>query len=207
MVDVNGNSRIFFPNNPDKGYHDAAVARGLLEDNNIWVRTLEEAARERMGCRAFRSFFAYTCVHSIPPDRQALFDHFIDQLAPRIGNETAEQQIQRAYQHLEYIFRQGDTTCQENGLEGPQQYNERFVEQDNERSQRTEYIADDPDAHQTRNWWRRYADDHKAHFNPGQRAAFDRIIAALESGDIITPRLFRLKGEGGTGIAPTNPHC
>jgi len=105
VTDNDGNRHVFFPDDPDRGYHEAALAHGLLEDNSVWVRTLEEASRERMGCRAFRRFFSYTCMHSIPPDRQALFNHFLDALAPRRGNETVEQQRERAYQQLEYIFR------------------------------------------------------------------------------------------------------
>jgi hypothetical protein len=187
------------PDDLERGYHEAATARGLLEDNIAWVRTLEEAARERMGCRAFRSFFARTCAHSIPPNRQALFDHFLNELAPRIGNETVEQQTQRAYQHLEYIFRQSDSTCQANGLEGPRNYNSEFVERDMEREPTTEYLADDPGAHQTRNWWQRYADRNKVRFNSGQAAQFNRLLSAVESNDPSAMGLFRLKGEGGSG--------
>jgi hypothetical protein len=200
VVDADGNRRVYSPNDPDKGYHDAAVARGLLEDNSVWVRTLEEANRERMGCRAFRRFFAFTCMHSIPPDRQALFNHFLDQLVPQNGNETADQQRERAYQHLEYIFRQWDTTCHHNGLEGPRHFNEAFVEQELQREPSTEFVADDPDAHQTRNWWRRYADNNRARFNTQQATDFERIMAALNSTDPNIQRLFRLKGEAGSGV-------
>jgi hypothetical protein len=206
VVDADGNRHTFFPNDPDRGYHDAAVSRGLQEDNSVWVRTIEEAARERMGCRAFRTFFVSTLINSIPPDRQELFNHFLDQLAPRIGNETVEQQTQRAYQHLEYIFRQRDTTCRNNGLEGPSNYNESFVEREIQREPSTQFVADDPDAHQTRDWWRRYADGHKSRFNQGQNDAFNRIIGAVESNDPTTKRLFRLKGEGGTGKSLHSTH-
>jgi hypothetical protein len=196
--DAGGNTQIFFPEDPERGYHDAAVARGLLEDNNIWIRTIEEAARERMGCRAFRRFFAYTINQSIPPDRQGLFNHFINELCPRRANETPEQQIERAYQHLEHIFRQWDTDCRANGLEGPQAYNEQSVEADLRREPATEYVADDPDAHRSRNWWHNYAERNKARFNNDQRAAFERILTAVDSHDPAAQRCFRLKGEGGT---------
>ena len=199
MVEADGNRRVFFPDDPDRGYHAAALARGLLEDNNIWIRTLEESARERMGCRAFRRFFAYTVMHSIPPDRQGLFDHFVGQLAPRIGNETREQQRERAYQHLEYIFRQWDSTCEANGLVGPANYNEAFVRQDLQREPRTEFVADDPDAHQTRDWWRRYADERIAAFRPSQSTAFNRILGAVDRTNSDFQLLYRVVGDAGTG--------
>ena len=153
------------------------------------------------GVPTFRRFFAATCMHSIPPDRQELFNRFLGEIAPRIGNENREQQREWAYQHLEYIFRQWDTTCRANGLEGPLHYNEAFVEQDSRRDLSTEFVADDPDAHQTCSWWRRYADGHlrQVRRNAGQSAAFDRIIGAVECTDPNAQRLFRLKGEGGTG--------
>ena len=149
---MDGNTHTFFPENPERGYHDAEVARGLLEDNNIWIRTIEEAARERLGCRAFRRFFVYTLMHSIPPERQGLFNHFLNELSPRRANETPEQQTERAYQHLEHIFRQWDTDCRTNGFEGPLLYNQQFVEADLHMEPATDYIADDPDAHRSRNW-------------------------------------------------------
>ena len=47
----------------------------------------------------------------------------------------------------------------------------------------------------------RYADGHlrQVRRNAGQSAAFDRIIGAVECTDPNAQRLFRLKGEGGTG--------
>ena len=156
VIDSEGHAYTYRPEDQDHGYREAAEARGLLEDNSVWVRTLAESARERMGCRAFRRFFAATCMHSIPPNRQALFDHFLDELCPQHINETPDHQRERAYQYLEYIFRQWDSTCTANGLVGPANYDERNVEIDLEQEPRGEYVGDDPDAHRPRDSWRRW---------------------------------------------------
>lgn len=198
MIDAEGNAYTYYPEELDRGFHNAAEARGLLEDSSVWVRTLAETARERMGCRAFRRFFAFTCMHSIPPNRQALFDHFIDELCPQHHNENLDQQRERAYQHLEYIFRQWDSTCTANGLVGPANYDARYVEIQLVQEPSGEYVGDDPDADRPRDSWRRLADRNRLRFNRGQRIAFERIIASIEGN--IEQKLFRLKGEGGTGM-------
>jgi hypothetical protein len=149
----------------ETGYHEAAIKLGLLDSNEMWMKVCREAADERMGCRSFRLFFARTLEHGRPPDPQALFDAFLDELCPRRRaiNETEPQQRERAYGYIEHIFqREHNTTCTEKGLRGPRNYDEDRVIADLNQEHRAENVADDPDAPRSRTTWQTIYKDNYA---------------------------------------------
>lgn len=80
------------------------MAQGLLESNVMWLKTLREAAGEKMSNRKFRHFFASVIVNSSPPDPMELFNAVLDDLCSRRPGMTEEQVRQIALNHLEFIF-------------------------------------------------------------------------------------------------------
>ena len=56
-------------------YKEAANARGLLEDNNEWIRSIDEATSFAMP-KQLRELFAYICIFENPPNLSQVFEQY-----------------------------------------------------------------------------------------------------------------------------------
>ena len=55
-------------------FMQAAEYHGLLESDDLWIRTLEEASDRLQGARRFTTFFGPLLLFSEPADPRSLFD-------------------------------------------------------------------------------------------------------------------------------------
>ena len=92
-------------------FHEAAEVSGIFESGDLWMRTLAEAAGERMGYRHFMKYFVVVLLSSLPPNPRELFDAFLHDLVPVRPDQTPEQQKQRALERLEYYLSLSKKTC------------------------------------------------------------------------------------------------
>lgn len=103
----------------------AAEHLGLLEDPDVWVRSIEDAAREyhpkRLMCywldviltnnSRLRRFFASLVYNAAPPNPGEIFKRVLDKLWPPAPGLTEDWRRRRTLNHLEYCFRQFNTSC------------------------------------------------------------------------------------------------
>jgi hypothetical protein len=100
-----------------KTFLDAAIARGLYNDDQLWVRTLLEAAHAKMSSSWFRRYFANVLIFSRPNNPRGLFENvkIFRYLLEGLGtlNETNLKDMeQEVLKRLEYYFVQNNTSCE-----------------------------------------------------------------------------------------------
>lgn len=90
-------------------FNEAAKALGLLESDELFRRTLDEACDEISNRRRLWHYFASLVYHSRPADPQALLDEFLDKLnPPRVAHgrndfpSTVEQRRAEVMRSIEY---------------------------------------------------------------------------------------------------------
>uniref|UniRef100_A0A915E1L3 ATP-dependent DNA helicase n=1 Tax=Ditylenchus dipsaci TaxID=166011 RepID=A0A915E1L3_9BILA len=179
-----------------KSFVESCFLRGISEDINLWLQTLNDAADEYGNPRRFRHFFAMTLFHSKPSRTQDIFNIMLDKLMLPANNkdpESAEAKFarrQKVLNYLEYIFRQMNSSCEEMGLESPLNYDPGVIEEELNKETWLAHVADCPDAPKLPTWmW--YADRNLKKFNDEQKEAFDQIKSAIESDSVTNETMCR----------------
>jgi hypothetical protein len=96
---------------------DAAIARGLYNDDQLWVRTLLEAAHANMSSSWFRRYFANILMFSRPNNPRGLFENekIFSYLLAGLGTldgTNLKDMEQEVLKRLEYYFVQNNTSCE-----------------------------------------------------------------------------------------------
>uniref|UniRef100_A0A915JIM2 Uncharacterized protein n=1 Tax=Romanomermis culicivorax TaxID=13658 RepID=A0A915JIM2_ROMCU len=91
----------------------ACAAKNLLDNNDVWRRTLVDALNERMGVQSFCRFFTLCIYHCIPARPLALLEEFVHYLVPfHLFKDQLEEDKQTALRFLEHLFLQWNTSCE-----------------------------------------------------------------------------------------------
>jgi hypothetical protein len=173
----------------------ACIARGLLEDDNEWVQCLQEAAHMQTG-RQLRQLFATILTDCGPSVPVTLWEQFRENICDDLGhalrnNGVPEPPEDDIYDYglflLEKILQQkGRTLAAIEGMPMSQ------INWDHQLANRL--ILDERDYN--RDEQTQLAEEQKQQFNEEQRAAFDTIVAAVDSK---SGQCFFLQGAGGCG--------
>ena len=191
---------------------EAARARGLIEDDKEWERTLDEASGQ-MNNRLFTLFFARLLIYCQPADPRSLFNAFFKYMlnaARDHRNESVaayEARVQDLLRRLARIFRSYNRTNADFSLPMPDNFSFDQEEEINRAffPQNYDDYAGNPPVP---------ADEQMAAaeaivetMNPGQKQVVQKVRQAVEKIQAQGPgeqdeqiqRLFYLGGSGGTG--------
>ena len=97
-------------------YTQAAQVLNLLESDEFFQKTLDDAEAQHMSDRELQHYFARLVFHGIPANAQALFDYFLDKMLPQPidgvpENVSREIRRRKVVRNLEYFFRCMGTSC------------------------------------------------------------------------------------------------
>jgi hypothetical protein len=99
---------------PCTSFSEAAEKHGLLESDEIYINTMQDACAEKMNLRRLQHFFAMLLYHCHPTKSQELFTKFLDEMKPprvNAGPRDYEQRKIEVLKNLEYFFRCMGTSC------------------------------------------------------------------------------------------------
>jgi hypothetical protein len=181
-------------------FRAACQAMGLLEDDQEWLRTFEEAAHFRTGTY-LRSLFTIALLHGSvtdPPALWAQFKHTIcDDLPHRLSRledwpDSASQRSTRIDDYglflISKILAEANRTLSEFGLPEPEtDWQPIFATVDQAAAEET-----------SREEYQETAIKMRQSLNDDQRVAFERIITSLEDPGC-DRKNFYIQGPGGTG--------
>jgi len=156
-------------------FHEAAVARGLFENDDEWRSCMTEASTLKMP-KQLRNLFATICVFTNISDPKSLFNQFIDYLCEdflQLQYETNES-IAYAMDEINFFLRIHGRTWTDFNLSAP--LRAPVVSLPVEVSNVMENF----------------------NFNEDQRAAYSKIIEAIETQSQFS-KCFYIDGPGGTG--------
>lgn len=151
-------------------FEEAARQRGLLESNIIWIQTLIEAALDK-----FRRYFATLIYNVAPPYPMEIFNKLLNRLWPLVpAHPEIAWRKEKALNQIEYVLRSLNTNSQHIGLESPEHYDHRIIEQ----TELFEYLPAnigqvndmDPDGRLN---WQSISDKNIAKFNIEQRHVYN----------------------------------
>ncbi|KAL3076362.1 hypothetical protein niasHS_011781 [Heterodera schachtii] len=177
---------------------------GLQVSDEVFRRAMQEACAEMSNLKRLQHYFAMLLAHAHPPNPQALFDEFLNEMNPPVAAnhpgvvpKSAEIRAAEVMLNLEYYLNCMGTNTNDVGLKGlPVGYDfqqqAQLLEQDN--------IFDSfygEDAGQRRKPPQQVAVEQIGRLNPDQRDAFDEISASILGG--CDQKLFFLEGAGGCG--------
>jgi hypothetical protein len=152
---------------------------GLMESDELWRRTFQDAANEMTSTRQKRRFFARMLHHSAPRNARALFQMFLPDLAPEY--DTDEERIHCALCHLNFYLSRWNKTVKDFNLGEVPDYDEAAIEALND-FRRDPNANTDTEDDPFVSW----ADEvRKAEaeggLNDEQRVAYESIKAALQA--------------------------
>ena len=103
-------------------FYAAAVARGLLADDDIWVRTIESAMQTKMKRNERLYWLCIFLATNMPHEPLELIKKYLHYLAPR-SLSTEQARLQYVLYRFEFILRRrgiipeiGKTACEQIGL-------------------------------------------------------------------------------------------
>lgn len=103
---------------------EAAEHYGLMESDEIWIKTLEEAADRLHGTWRFTRFFGQLLLFSNPSNPLSLFNRFLPRMIG-VRNYHAEELLnlkEIVLRRLYSIFANENKTCSHFGLPEPQDF-------------------------------------------------------------------------------------
>uniref|UniRef100_A0A914VBN9 ATP-dependent DNA helicase n=1 Tax=Plectus sambesii TaxID=2011161 RepID=A0A914VBN9_9BILA len=160
-------------------HREAALLRGLLEDNMEWAACLSEAARLQMPAQ-LRQLFVTILVFSEPSDPRALWEarktDLCEDFTRHMDAEAAENTALRA---IEAGLTEHGMSCKACGLPEP---SAGVAEAEEMQQESDEQLGEDM----------------RQRLNTEQRTAVDQVLAAVNGGPE-SQRCFFLDGPGGTG--------
>ena len=187
-------------------FEEAARRRGLLQDNEIWIKTLEEAADQRY-ISQFINFFAQMLLYNTPPNSRELYDKFKNDMMVRPNpnrENDDEYREQRLLRRLSRIFQASSRRNSDFNLPDPNQENEIDIQEEIEiyhnpiLDDMNDAVLDEQFIQKRHtdaiNWYNQLNAEQKA-FVDAIEEAYDQI----KDGNRNFQRLFYLYGSGGTG--------
>jgi len=183
-------------------FEAAAKHRGLIENNDLWIKTCKEASDEIKNSFSFRRWFAVLLFHVTPSDPQQVFEQCLDLLVTPLPNgDNESRRRETALQHIEYVLRQFNSSCETIGLQQPMAYNHEMVDEEVNREWHPDHIGNLLDGGDgTRFSWQAVAEDHIGKLNEQQHAGFIKIITAVRAHPKQKIcRCFHVSGDGGSG--------
>ena len=185
-----------FNGNTYETFSEAADARGLIENESVWDRTMEEVSSVNYPYR-IRFIFALILCFVGPPNAKELFERWLPQMAHDYINRLHLDPIVARFKALKYIERvlmSNGCSLQSFGLELPEidisslNISNEIADEGDPLNVSTGNIIPD-------------GDDIVAHLNEHQKAAFETIIRAVDSNNTrsTAPKVFFVDGPGGTG--------
>ncbi|SAM01481.1 hypothetical protein [Absidia glauca] len=192
-------------------FQDAALARGLLENDDEWDHCLEEASALAAYPSMIRRLFCYILLNCSPSNPSLLWEKYKDRMSDdhfyafrRQYHLSNEQELDHDQMQNVYMMALGDINnvleSSQSGLVRfpslPQEYINSFEGVDEidtliEMESRNHDVAEQE----------AYLEEQMPKLNDGQRAAYISITQALDNDGLETnqQRLFFVTGAGGTG--------
>jgi PIF1-like helicase/Helicase len=176
-------------------FRSACVALGLLDDDQEWISTFQEA-RVFAGGRSLRSLFAVALLFGTVGDPLRLWTDFKENICDDLPHALARLDLPELgidEPHYDYGLFLISRLLQEQGGSlnefGLPPYQGPWAELDYHPSAGPPYTESEPDPETAAELCQK--------LNPEQRQCFDRIVGAVQDG--FQPRHFFVQGAGGTG--------
>ncbi|XP_024889920.1 uncharacterized protein LOC112466196, partial [Temnothorax curvispinosus] len=161
-----------------KTFKDAAIAKNLVEADDLWEKTLEEATDSKMPVQ-LRELFAYICIYGTPTDVLTLWNKYKDHMIEDFVHNNVVNPENMALNHIQEILKNNGSSCENFQLPNPIPVNI-YV---------TEYNVDEE---------RRRGDYLLSTLNVEQRYVYDIVMRAIDN-ENEPQRLFYIDGFAGSG--------
>ncbi|XP_072758697.1 uncharacterized protein [Anoplolepis gracilipes] len=159
-------------------FKDAAIAKNLIEADDLWSKTLEEATESKMPAQ-IRKLFAYICIFGNPTDVPTLWNKYKDQMIEDFVNNNVVDPENMALNHIQEILRNNGSSCENFQLPNPIPVNTYVTEYNvDEEKRRGEYLL--------------------STLNDDQKHMYDIVIRAIDN-DNEPQRLFYIDRFAGSG--------
>ncbi|XP_071570011.1 uncharacterized protein [Temnothorax nylanderi] len=159
-------------------FKDAAIAKNLVETDDLWGKTLEEAIESKMPVQ-FRELFSYICIFGTPIDVLAIWNKYKDFLIEDFVHKNVVNPENMALNHIQEILINNGSSCENFQLPNPTPVNIYI----------TEYNVDEE---------RIRGDYLLSTLNAEQKHVYDIVMRAIENQNELH-RLFFIDGFAGSG--------
>ncbi len=181
-----------FKNSQHETYKECCIARGLLEDDSEWFRTLTEAV-DFGTPRQMRNLFATILIHGDTSNPLKLWNEFKDHMSEDIlfasEEKTFTEEIyNEALLEISDLVTMQNTTLEHFGIKTPQR--SRRYKICNEVRQELNYDVEQ---------YEQMNETNIASMNAEQKNVYDEIVNSVYGDDDTTNKLFFLDAPGGTG--------
>ncbi|XP_071578240.1 uncharacterized protein [Temnothorax nylanderi] len=159
-------------------FKDAAIAKNLVETDDLWGKTLEEAIESKMPVQ-LRELFSYICIFGTPIDVLAIWNKYKDFLIEDFVHKNVVNPENMALNHIQEILINNGSSCENFQLPNPTPVNIYI----------TEYNVDEE---------RIRGDYLLSTLNAEQKHVYDIVMRAIENQNELH-RLFFIDGFAGSG--------
>lgn len=186
---------------PEETNIEAAKKLGLLNSDDLWISTMQDAVDQNMNARALIRYFARMLYNQPPEDSKAMLDLFLDELIPQPPNGqdpnvSRTQRQERLLQQLEYLFRLFGTKCKEMGLPPPKKYDHKKMAEQMDEDELVNLVGGDDSGKPKQSW--EYLVKQRVKMmndNPDQLAAYEEILNSINDPSKNIQKLFFLEGK------------
>ncbi|XP_024882171.1 uncharacterized protein LOC112461236, partial [Temnothorax curvispinosus] len=159
-------------------FKDAAKTRNLIESDDQWDKTLEEAKESQMPAQ-IRELFAYICIYGTPIDVPTLWNKYKDAMIEDYVHKNMNNPENIAMNYIEEIMRNNGTSCINFKLPKPKSL----------KITKIEYNSDEE---------RSRGEDLLLTLNAEQKHVYELVMRAIENENEVK-RLFFIDGFAGSG--------
>ncbi|KMQ84670.1 hypothetical protein RF55_17343 [Lasius niger] len=159
-------------------FKDAAIARNLVETDDLWEKTMEEATESNMPAQ-LRELFAYICIFGTPTDVPTIWNKYKDFMIEDFVHNNVVNPENMALNHIQEILINNGSSCENFQLPNPTPVNI-YV---------TEYNVDEE---------RIRGDYLLSTLNAEQKHVYDIVMRAIQN-ENEPQRLFFIDGFAGSG--------
>ncbi|XP_071580670.1 uncharacterized protein [Temnothorax nylanderi] len=99
-------------------FKDAAIAKNLVETDDLWGKTLEEAIESKMPVQ-LRELFSYICIFGTPIDVLAIWNKYKDFLIEDFVHKNVVNPENMALNHIQEILINNGSSCENFQLPNP----------------------------------------------------------------------------------------
>ncbi|KMQ90800.1 hypothetical protein RF55_9409 [Lasius niger] len=159
-------------------FKDAAIAKNLVETDDLWEKTLEDATESNMPAQ-LRELFAYICIFGTPIDVPAIWNKYKDLMIEDFIHKNVVNPENMALNHIQEILINNGSSCDKFQLPNPTPVNIYVTEYNvNEERIRGDYLL--------------------STLNAEQKHVYDIVMQAIEN-ENEPQRLFFIDGFAGSG--------
>ncbi|XP_071577023.1 uncharacterized protein [Temnothorax nylanderi] len=159
-------------------FKDAAIAKNLVEADDLWEKTIEEATGSHMPAQ-LRELFTYICIFGTPTDVPTLWNKYKEYMIEDFVYNNVVNPENMALNHIQEILKNNGSSCDNFKFPNPNPVNIDVIEYNvDEEKRRGEYLI--------------------STLNVEQKYVYDLVMRAIDN-ENEPQRLFCIDGFAGSG--------